>query len=625
MLDPDVPAVVLDSLLLGFQVVSPEFRYLYVNEVVAAHGRTTRDALLGRTMMECYPGIDQTEVFTVLRGCLETREPASMLNAFRYPDGGEGWFELMFEPVPLGVAILSFDVTERHRAELALQRAVRARTVLSRCSEALVHADDAAAFGRELCRVLVDAGVCAGAWLEIGDEAGGGKVGVGTGEGDRPADLQLPLEHDHQPLGELQLWGEEGEVPDEDCRAVLRHVATSAAEGLHLLRERARRAQHAEQLAHAQRLETIGRLAGGVAHDFNNLLCVIMAHADFAAMHLPADGKAREELELLCQAVDRAEQLTRELLAFGRRGEHDPASLDVNVVVEGIVPMLRRLMGVDIEVDATLAADLGHVVVDRGQLEQVLLNLAVNARDAMAAGGRLRVETDNVVLDHDIVDGGGSVAAGTYVRISVSDTGSGMSPQVRRRIFEPFFTTKEPGRGTGLGLASAYGIIKQSGGEVWVYSEPGVGTVFRIYLPRTDAERSLPQPRTEALAARGDETILVVDDDEMVRNVGVRILQAAGFTVLSAADGPAAIALVQGLDTPPDLLLSDVVMPGMRGPEVAEALRALVPGLKVVFTSGYAALGASAAFRLPPDIPFVAKPFSASDLTRVVREALDAD
>ncbi|MCK6507198.1 ATP-binding protein [Myxococcota bacterium] len=618
-----MPTAVLDSLLVGFQVVSPEFRYLYVNDVVAAHGRTTRDALLGRTMMECYPGIEHTELFAVIRGCLEAREPRSMLNAFRYPDGGEGWFELLFEPVPLGVAILSFDVTERHRAELALRRAVRARTVMSRCSQALVHADSLGSFGRELCQVLVDGGVCVGAWMRIGDDDA--SVGVGVSGADRPCDLSLPLVHAQQALGALYLWVEAGEGVDADNRAVLDHVATSAAEGLHLLGERARRVLRAEQLAHAQRLETIGRLAGGVAHDFNNLLCVIMAHAEFAAMHVPADSPARQDLEHLCEAVERAEQLTRDLLAFGRRGDHAPTSLDANVVVEGIVPMLRRLMGVDIEVEVGLAEDLGHIVVDRGQLEQVLLNLAVNARDAMAAGGRLRVETDNVVLDQDIVDGGGAVAAGRYVRISVSDTGTGMSPQVRRRIFEPFFTTKEPGRGTGLGLASAYGIVKQSGGEVWVYSEPGVGTVFRIYLPRTDADRARPEPQRAALAARGDETILLVDDDEMVRAVGVRILESAGFTVLSAADGAAALALARALSAPPDLLLTDVVMPGMRGPQVALALRELFPGLKVVFTSGYAALGAGADLRLPADVPFVAKPFSSSDLTRAVREALDTD
>jgi len=380
-----------------------------------------------------------------------------------------------------------------------------------------------------------------------------------------------------------------------------------------------------QELMQAQKMEAVGRLAGGIAHDFNNLLTAILGSAELALYTLSAGAPEREEVEEVRKAAMRAADLTRQLLAFSRQQVIAPRVLNPNEVVAGMDKMLRRLLGEDVELRTVLASDLGAVKVDPSQLEQVLLNLAVNARDAMPNGGKLTIETQNVELDQEYAHGHLSAQPGPYVMLAVSDTGVGMDAVTQVRIFEPFFTTKEQGKGTGLGLATVYGIVKQSGGWIWVYSEPGHGTSFKVYLPRV-AEvatpiASSPVPPT---SVRGSETILVVEDDETIRHLVLKMLKANGYTVLVAASGDEAERVAGQHDGPIHLLLTDVVLPGLNGREVARRLAATRAGISVLFLSGYTNDAIVRHGVLEPGVAFLQKPFTPTVLGRKVREVLDS-
>jgi two-component system cell cycle sensor histidine kinase/response regulator CckA len=380
----------------------------------------------------------------------------------------------------------------------------------------------------------------------------------------------------------------------------------------------------AERARDAQRLETVGRLAGGVAHDFNNLLAVIGSFAAIVRDDLSDHESAQKDLDVILDATRRAATLTNQLLAFSRRQLQELQLVDINRVVEELDKILRRLIGEDVELSTVIAKDLGVVKADPSQVEQVLMNLAVNARDAMPKGGRLTVETRNVTLAKPRpMPGGETMAAGDYVMMSVTDSGTGMDETTRRRIFEPFFTTKEPGKGTGMGLATVYGIVKQSGGHVDVISAPNKGARFDVYLPRATAEREKP-PRRRAITRPdgGTETVLLVEDDELVRKAGRRILETEGYQILEAANGAEALAIAERFPGTIDLLLTDVVMPRMNGRDLAAALRASRPGIKVIYVSGYAG------GLIDSDDPrerraHLRKPFSPTALLGKVREHLD--
>ncbi len=378
-----------------------------------------------------------------------------------------------------------------------------------------------------------------------------------------------------------------------------------------------------ERLQQMQRVESIGRLAGGVAHDFNNMLSVILGYGEELFERLPADDPLRENAKQIVQAGQRSATLTGQLLAFSRRQTLQPRVLDLNALLTNLEPMLRRLIGEDIEIRITCCSDLYLVMADPAQIEHVVVNLAINAQDSMARGGTLMIETANVFLDayHALVYG--EIASGEYAMLSIRDTGCGMDRETLAQIFEPFFTTKEKGRGTGLGLASAYGFTRQSGGQITAESEPGKGSVFRIYLPRTLAKPTVhPDPPKTASSRGMGEHILVVEDEESLRTWVVRELAERGYRTSEAVDGQDALRLVQQEGLRPDLLLTDVIMPGITGTELATRLRPEHPELKVLFMSGYSDDLIRSHGVLEPGIQFLSKPFQRDDLARKVREAL---
>ena len=378
------------------------------------------------------------------------------------------------------------------------------------------------------------------------------------------------------------------------------------------------------QFRQAQKLEAVGRLAGGVAHDFNNLLTVIMSYADFVLDALPPGEAIRQDVEQIRSAGASAAQLTRQLLAFSRQQVLAPRVLSLNDVVTDAAKMMKRLLGDDIRLVTVLSPELGMVKADAGQIEQVVMNLAVNARDAMPEGGQLTIEPANVEMDDAYLQEHALAKRGRYVLLAVTDTGVGMDERTKAHMFEPFFTTKEAGKGTGLGLATVYGIVKQSGGFIWVYSEAGRGTTFKIYLPRVDASAEPANAAVHTGSLRGTETILVVDDAPAVRTAVRAVLERHGYVVVEAPSGEGAVHLAAKHRGKLDLLITDVVMPGMSGQDVARSLSTQQPGLRVLYMSGYTDDTIVRHGVLEPGIRFIQKPFAPDVLARKVREALDA-
>jgi hypothetical protein len=378
-----------------------------------------------------------------------------------------------------------------------------------------------------------------------------------------------------------------------------------------------------EQLLHAQKMEAVGRLAGGVAHDFNNMLTVIAGYNRMILDELSTLDPLRGYAEEILKAADRAGALTNQLLAFSRRQIMQPRVISVNAVMTQTQKMLQRLIGEDVQLVLNLGVNVGNIRADPGHVEQAIVNLALNARDAMPLGGRLTIETSNTILDENYARTHMGVKPGDFTMIAVSDNGHGMDAETRRHIFEPFFTTKEKGKGTGLGLATVYGMVKQAGGDIWVYSEPGQGTTFKLYFPH------VLEPLSESSGSDGSpdrrsggETVLVVEDEQAVRDLTVRILQQLGYTILAASGGAEALEICQTHAGHIDLLLTDVVMPNMSGRQLADHIQASRPRTKVLFLSGYTENTVVHHGVLDAGVDFLPKPFSRENLSKKLREVL---
>jgi two-component system, cell cycle sensor histidine kinase and response regulator CckA len=400
-----------------------------------------------------------------------------------------------------------------------------------------------------------------------------------------------------------------------------------------LLEDVGERERFERRLRQSQRLESLGHLAGGVAHDFNNVLAVIGGFAQEVTRRVapPDESDAdrwrdvQENVEQIEHATQRGTRLTRQLLAFARQEDVRPTVLDVNEVTSQLTPMLRHAVGAGVHLDVALGDDLWPVEIDQGQFEQVLLNLAVNARDAMPRGGQLSIQTANINLDEEYVSHHGELAVGPHVMLAVSDTGVGIEPDVAEHIFEPFFTTKPVGTGTGLGLATVYGIVRQSGGSIWVYSEPGEGTTFKIYLPVVHApieEERAPEARPDV---GGSETVLLAEDNDALRELIAHMLVSHGYEVIVAETPTDAVRLAREESDRIALLISDLVMPEMSGTALAERVADLVPGVRVLLMSGYTDEAVARSGSLAPGAEYLEKPFGADELAAKVRETLDGD
>jgi two-component system, cell cycle sensor histidine kinase and response regulator CckA len=513
--------------------------------------------------------------------------------------------------------ISSFEEAVHLNGELT--RSYRSLDSLYRIAEGLNRCTSEPEVTAEALERVLDLPGVQAAWILIRDGAGGSQLGglrarpgvVVEPEAPPERHASVPLLAGNRLVGVMNLVGpDDGHFGDDDLRT-LHAVGNQVAAAL----ERA--------LLQEQKMDSVGRLAGGIAHDFNNLMSAVIGFSELLLARMDAADPGRRHVHEIKRSGERAAALTQQLLAFGRRQVQRPEVLDLGVVVSDLQAMLRRLIGEDIDLLTVAAEDLWPVKMDRSHIEQVVMNLALNARDAMPTGGKLTIEAANRDLDEEFAASHFGVDAGAYVLLTVSDTGAGMDGDTRTRIFEPFFSTKEDG--TGLGLSTVFGIVKQSGGDVTVYSEPGHGATFRIYLPRTDEVAPRRAPAGRAEPAGGSETVLVVEDEEGVRELVREILQQAGYKVLTAAGPAEALEVAEGGGEPEiELLITDMIMPEMSGRQVADRLRGGRPDMRVLYMSGYTGDAMVHRGLLDPDSAFMVKPFASRDLMATVREILDA-
>jgi PAS domain S-box-containing protein len=532
--------------------------------------------------------------------------------------------EVVFDPAGRAVRIVGTaqDVTERRAAEQALaERENLLRTIIE------AEPDCVKLLDRDGALLQMNSAGLAMMEVDSFEQAKGKRVVSFVIPEDREKFKQLTENVFQGQSGQLQfeIVGMKGAHRSLETSAVpLRDENGNVTALLGITRDVTEHLQMEKQLLQAQKMEAVGRLAGGIAHDFNNLLNIILGYGQLLSERVEKDETARGYAEEITRAGNRAAGLTRQLLAFSRQQVIARQVIDLNQLLANLTKMLRRLIGEDIELVLTTRADVGRINADPGQIEQVIMNLAVNARDAMPKGGKLTIETANVVLDESYARTHAPVRPGRYVMVAVSDTGVGMDPEIKGHIFEPFFTTKEIGKGTGLGLATVYGIVKQSEGYIWAYSERGQGATFKIYLPwEREAESRDAETDVKSVPARGSETILVVEDESALRRLVCEVLRGAGYTVLEAAQGEDAVRLASDFKDPIALLLTDVVMPGMGGRELAEQLAPIHSETKVIYMSGYTDDAIVRHGVLEAGTAFLQKPFSPAGVTRKVREILD--
>jgi len=604
--------------------------FLSVNDAAIEHYGYSEEEFLSMTLADIRPSEDIPALMEVTK---ETFSGINKAGVFRHRkrDGTIIYAEIISTQLKFNGTdaelVLANDVTERHTAEEALRQAEADYRSLVESSPAIVYlAEPTPPFAPIYVSPNIE------------------KFGYTTEEWHNRPDLWLSLIHEddrQQVLETTEAAMRQGLDTDIKYRIVARDGS------VHWLHDKGRfvsdnqgkrvrwqgvilditeTKELEEQLRLSQKLESVGRLAGGIAHDFNNMLTVINGYSDLTLRKLDADSPLRINIEEIKKAGERSALLTHQLLAFSRQQVLQPVVLDLNEVVTDTIKLLQRLIGEDVELVTALKPEAGRVSVDPGQLSQILMNLAVNARDAMPHGGKLTIETANVFIEPDYARQKVDVKPGAYVLLAVCDTGGGMNDEIRQHIFEPFFTTKEIGKGTGLGLSTVYGIVKQSNGNIEIESEQGVGTTFRVFLPRvaeqTETARSKEDASTESLF--GTETILLVEDEEIVRKLSRKMLESCGYTVVEARDGLEAFGICEGGDCKFDLLLTDVVMPQMGGRELAEKLAERLPEMQILFTSGYTDDEVVRHGVIETNTNFIQKPFTFDALARKVRQLLDA-
>jgi two-component system, cell cycle sensor histidine kinase and response regulator CckA len=601
------------------------YGFLAVNDAALRHYGYSRAEFLSMNVLDIRPAED---IPSVLQSLSDRGHGLSRVEVWRHrkKDGSIIRVEITSHPVNVrGVdaeLTLANDITERLEGEEKLRQSEERLSKAFRVSPMAVTITTAAE-GR-----YIDVNDSFVKWMGYGREQVIGKTvaelriwadpqdrEVWKAQLDRDgrvAGMEARLRTQSGELRLVQIWAERIHLQDEPCFLAVTHDVTEA-----------RRME--EQFRQAQKMEAVGRLAGGVAHDFNNMLGVILGYSELAESALGQEHPAYGKVEQIRKAAQRAAGLTRQLLAFSRQQVLKPAVLNLNALVNNISKMLVRLVGEDVTLHFVPEMPLGSVRADAGQIEQILMNLAVNARDAMPNGGKITIETSNAELDEIYAHDHPAVKAGAYVVLSVSDTGCGMDSKTVVRIFEPFFTTKEPGAGTGLGLSTVYGIVQQSDGHIWVYSEPGKGTSFKIYLPRVEAPvDSLVNEGPLAKQARGGgETIMLVEDDDALRSLALKLLEDSGYKVLEASDPRAAIELSNGHKETISLLLTDVIMPVMSGNDLAMFLLSSRPEMKVLYISGYTGDVIARHGVLDPATHLLEKPFTRSTLLKKIREVLD--
>jgi PAS domain S-box-containing protein len=618
----------MDSAMDSMAMVSPEGKYTYVNEsFVRMLGYTSADEILGKTWDEVSDPRDLLSIRNEMNFALAAR--GKWFGALTvHSRNGLIPLEAAVTRLPDGSMVtISRDVSDRRRAEKFRAEAEAKYQTLVEQVAAISYIAELGVDGQWLYvspQVESMLGFPADEWLANSREwirhvhADDRPIVEAAEEASRRGE-RFQAEYRIIRKDGRVIWVSDTAVvvPGSDSHPLMEGIIVDITD----------RKQLEGQLQQARRMEAVGRLAGGIAHDFNNLLTIIKGYTELGLTRAKASPEVRADLERIEDASERAGGLVRQLLAFSRRQVLQPKVLDLNAIVEGLDKLLRRLMDEAIEMQTVVGRELGRIKADPGQIEQVIMNLVVNARDAMPDGGRLTVETENVDLGSAYARDHATVRPGRYVMLAVSDTGMGMSPDTIAHIFEPFYTTKESGRGTGLGLSTVYGIVKQSGGYIWVYSEPGHGTTFKVYLPRVEeAVESLPVEKSgEGDRKRtGTETILLVEDEPQLRELTRSVLQARGYEVVEAKNSAEAEQLAEKYGAKIHLLLTDVIMPGISGRELAKRLSAQRPALRVLYMSGYTYNVIAQGGTLERGVAFLQKPFTPRVLVEKVREVLDA-
>jgi two-component system cell cycle sensor histidine kinase/response regulator CckA len=606
----------LDNMMEGARIIGYDYRYLYVNGVAARHARASVDSLIGRTMTECYPGIERTEFYRLIGQCLSARTHHVFDNEFVYADGSLAWFHVSIAPVEEGAFILSVDITERKLVQDALQKAeARQRALLRALPDEVFVVDSGLVVLEAHLPPSAHPALLTGAVIgrAIGDLLPPNAAEAVARAVTRAEATRSPIHLEYTVASQGSSRTYDGvAVSMDDGRTTI--VARDVTE---------RRATEV-QLRQSQKMEAVGQLTGGIAHDFNNLLTVIGSNAELVARTLPPGSEAAEDIAELRSAVTRGATMIGQLLKFSRQGMVARRTLNLGDAFSGMTQMLRRLLPESVRL--TTAADPEPLMVsaDPGALEQIVMNLCTNARDALPDGGSIRIACSVTVIDPGYNATQPWVRPGAYACVEVTDNGHGMDEATRLRVFEPFFTTKPAGAGTGLGMAMVYGLMKEHDGLVNVYSEPGKGTVVRLYFPIVSATTDDGDSPSAAVNARGGtETILLVEDDAAIRRASRRALEGRGYSVLDASDGEIALEILRSADHQIALVISDLVMPNLGGRQLAEAMRAGGLDIPILIMSGYADTPTYRNADLPVGVEFLHKPWTLGDLFVKVRTLLD--